>query len=144
MKRSLFALAAITLVPLAAPAAFAAPAAASAEAEDARLTAFLDKEFAADLKLRPQLATRLGIKDGIDRWDDTTAAGQLKRLQARRASAARMKAGFSRASLSATGKANYDMWLVELERLELQYKFRRYQPPFYSTLIPPTRSCPTS
>lgn len=134
MKRSLLAIAAVAFVPLAAPTVLAAPAADSAKADDARLTAFLDKEFAADLKLRPQLATRLGIKDGNGRWDDTTAAGQLARLQARRASAARMKAAFGRASLSVTGKANYDMWLVELERLELQYKFRRYQPPFYSTL----------
>ncbi len=134
MKRSLLAVAAVALVPLTAPAVLAAPPAVSAEAEDARLTAFLDKEFAADLKLRPQLATRLGIKDGIDRWDDTTADGQLARLQARRVSAARMKAAFNRTGLSATGKANYDMWLVELERLELQFKFRRYQPPFYSTL----------
>ena len=134
MKRSLLAIAAIALVPLAAPSVIAAPAAASAEAQDARLTTFLDKEFTDELKLRPQLATRLGIKEGIDRWDDTTAAGQLKRLQVRRASAARMKAAFNRAALSPVGKANYDMWLVELDRLELQYKFRRYQPPFYSTL----------
>ncbi|MCW1403893.1 DUF885 domain-containing protein [Novosphingobium sp. MW5] len=134
MSRLLLSVAAFALVPLASVPVIAAPAAASAEAEDARLTAFLDKEFAEDLKLRPQLATRLGLKDGIDRWDDTTAAGQLKRLQSRRASVARMKAAFNRASLSATGKANYDMWIVELERLELQFKFRRYQPPFYSTL----------
>lgn len=134
MSRLLLSVAAFALVPLTAVPVIAAPAAVSAEAEDARLTAFLDKEFAADLKLRPQLATRLGLKDGIDRWDDTTAAGQLKRLQARRMSVARMKAAFNRANLSATGKANYDMWIVELERQELQYRFRRYQPPFYSTL----------
>ena len=134
MSRLLLSVAAFALVPLAAVPVIAAPAAVSAEAEDARLTAFLDREFAADLKLRPQLATRLGLKDGIDRWDDTTAAGQLKRLQARRMSVARMKAAFNRANLSATGKANYDMWIVELERQELQYRFRRYQPPFYSTL----------
>lgn len=134
MSRLLLSVAAFALVPLAAVPVIAAPAAVSAEAEDARLTAFLDREFAADLKLRPQLATRLALKDGIDRWDDTTAAGQLKRLQARRMSVARMKAAFNRANLSATGKANYDMWIVELERQELQYRFRRYQPPFYSTL----------
>lgn len=134
MSRLLLSVAAFALVPLTAVPVIAAPAAVSAEAEDARLTAFLDREFAADLKLRPQLATRLGLKDGIDRWDDTTAAGQLKRLQARRMSVARMKAAFNRANLSATGKANYDMWIVELERQELQYRFRRYQPPFYSTL----------
>ena len=37
-----------------------APATAPANAEDARLRAFLDAEFAQDLKLRPQLASRLG------------------------------------------------------------------------------------
>jgi hypothetical protein len=37
---------------------------AAANGEDARLTTFLDAEFAQDLKLRPQLATRLGMKEG--------------------------------------------------------------------------------
>ena len=40
--------------------------AVAASTEDARLTAFLDTEFAQELKKRPQLATRLGIKDGQD------------------------------------------------------------------------------
>ncbi|HEY7006264.1 MAG TPA: DUF885 domain-containing protein [Sphingomicrobium sp.] len=110
-----------------------APAAA-ANSEDARLTAFLDKEFADDLKLRPQLATRLGIKEGEDRLDDTSDAGDLKRLEARRASVARMKAQFDRAKLSPKGQTNYDIWETELQRMELQYKYRRYQPPFYSFL----------
>ena len=63
--------AAVAAVPQTA-AVVARPAAASAaaNAEDARLTAFLDVEFAQDLKLRPQLATRLGIKEGEDRLDD--------------------------------------------------------------------------
>jgi len=111
-----------------------AAAAVSANAEDARLTAFLDVEFAQDLKLRPQLATRLGIKQGEDRLDDISDAGQLQRLEARRASVARMKAQFDRAKLSAAGQTNYDIWETELQRMELQYKYRRYQPPFYSFL----------
>ena len=110
-----------------------APAAA-ASTEDARLTAFLDAEFAQDLKLRPQLATRLGMKEGNDRLDDISDAGQLQRLEARRASVARMKAQFDRPKLSASGQTNYDIWDAELQRAELQYKFRRYQPPFYSFL----------
>jgi len=110
-----------------------APAAA-ASTEDARLTAFLDAEFAQDLKLRPQLATRLGMKEGNDRLDDISDAGQLQRLEARRASVARMKAQFDRSKLSASGQTNYDIWDAELQRAELQYKFRRYQPPFYSFL----------
>jgi len=102
--------------------------------EDARFTAFLDQEFAGELKLRPQLATRLGLKDGEDRLDDISDAGQLERLAWRRASVARMKAEFSRDRLSPEARANYDIWALELERAELSYRFRRYQPPFYSFL----------
>ena len=111
-----------------------APTVAPAASEDARLTAFLDAEFAQDLKLRPQLATRLGIKEGEDQLDDISDAGQLRRLEARRASVARMKSQFDRSKLSPVGQTNYDIWATELERAELQYKFRRYQPPFYSFL----------
>jgi uncharacterized protein (DUF885 family) len=107
---------------------------AAANAEDARLTAFLDREFAEDLKLRPQLATRLGIKEGEDRLDDISDAGELRRLEARRASVARMKAQFDRRKLSPKGQTNYDIWETELQRMELEYKYRRYQPPFYSFL----------
>ena len=139
MRRSArFALAASVMlaVPLSA-ALFARPvptAKNTATAEDQRLTAFLDAEFAQDLKLRPQLATRLGIKDGEDRLDDISDAGQLQRLEARRASVARMKAQFDRSKLSSAAQTNYDIWETELQRLELQYKYRRYQPPFYSFL----------
>jgi len=110
------------------------PPAATQVTEDARLTQFLDAEFARDLKMRPQLATRLGIKEGEDRLDDISDAAQLQRLEARRASVARMKARFDRSKLSPKGQTNYDIWITELERMELQYKYRRYQPPFYSSL----------
>jgi uncharacterized protein (DUF885 family) len=110
------------------------PAAATENAEDARLTQFLDAEFARDLQFSPQLATRLGMKEGEDRLDDISDAGQLRRLQARRASVARMKARFDRSKLSPKGQTNYDIWETELQRMELEYKFRRYQPPFYSFL----------
>jgi uncharacterized protein (DUF885 family) len=134
--RSLFVAAAVVAVsPAVMVAAQPAPATApTANAEDARLTAFLDAEFAQDLKLRPQLATRLGIKEGEDRLDDISDAGQLQRLEARRASVARMKAQFDRSRLSPKGQVNYDIWETELQRMELQYKYRRYQPPFYSFL----------
>jgi len=109
-------------------------AAATQNAEDARLTAFLDAEFAKDLKMRPQLATRLGLKEGEDKLDDISDAAELKRLQARRASVARMKAEFDRAKLSPKGQTNFDIWETEFQRMELQYKYRRYTPPFYSFL----------
>ena len=103
-------------------------------ADDARLTAFLNSEFDQDVRLRPQLATRLGLKEGEDQLDDISDAGQLKRLEARRASVARMKSQFDRSRLSTAAQTNYDIWETELQRMELQYKYRRYQPPFYSFL----------
>ena len=113
-----------------------APAVAFAPvvSEDARFTDFLDGEFAQEIQLRPQLATRLGLKDGQDRLDDISDAGLLKRLAWRRDSVAKMKAQFDRSKLSATAQANFDIWSQELDRAELTYKYRRYQPPFYSFL----------
>jgi uncharacterized protein (DUF885 family) len=136
LRHLLVAVAAIAAVgqPITVSAQPTAPAAATQNAEDARLTAFLDAEFAKDLKTRPQLATRLGIKEGEDKLDDISDAAQLQRLQARRASVARMKAQFDRSKLSPKGQTNYDIWITELQRMELQYKYRRYSPPFYSFL----------
>jgi uncharacterized protein (DUF885 family) len=131
----LLAAAAVVLVPEAAiVSAQPAPAAAAAQSEDARLTAFLDKEFDAQLKFRPQLATRLGLKEGEDKLDDISAAGELRELQALRDSVARMKAQFDRDKLSSAGRTNYDIYVTQLERAELRYKYRKYQPPFYSFL----------
>lgn len=107
---------------------------APALAEEAGLTAFLDAEFAQELKLRPQLATRLGNPEGADRLDDLSDAGLLKRLEWRRASVTRMKQQFDRAKLSSEEQVNYDIWALELDRAELTYKYRAYTPPFYSFL----------
>ena len=110
------------------------PAATPAPADDARLYAFLDKEFAEELRDRPQLATQLGLKDGQDRLDDLSEAAALRRLEWRRASVARMKAGFDRAKLSPDAQVNYDIWALELDRAELSYRYRLQAPPFYSFL----------
>ena len=136
MKQTAFFLAvtAVLVMPLSAPTLAQPAAVAPAASQDARLTAFLDAEFAEDLKLRPQLATRLGLKDGEDRLDDISDAAQLQWLEARRASVARMKTEFDRGKLAAKGQSNFDIWQTELKRMELQYRYRRYQPPFYSFL----------
>ncbi len=118
-----------------ASAVLAQPAAvATANSEDARLTAFLDQEFDAQLKFRPQLATRLGLKEGEDRLDDISDAAELRDLEAMRDSVARMKAQFDRSKLSSAGQTNYDIYETELQRAELRYKYRLYSPPFYSFL----------
>jgi uncharacterized protein (DUF885 family) len=132
--RWLLVAAAIVVVPEAAIVSAQPAPVAVANSEDARLTAFLDKEFDSQLKSRPQLATRLGLKEGEDRLDDISDAAQLKQLEAMRDSVARMKAQFDRNKLSASGQTNYDISETELERAELRYKYRKYQPPFYSFL----------
>jgi uncharacterized protein (DUF885 family) len=117
-----------------APAATAVVQQAGPVNEDARLTTFLDAQFAQELKFRPQLATRLGMKDGEDRLDDISDAAERQQLDWRRGSVAAMKAQFDRGKLSREGQVNYDIWALELDRAALGYKFRSYRPPFYSFL----------
>lgn len=120
------------------------PASASVPvpAEDARLYAFLDREFAEEVRERPQLATRLGMKDGQDRLDDISDAAALRRLEWRRGSVARMKAAFDRTKLSPDAQVNYDIWALELDRAELSHHFRLQSPPLYSYLRPTTSQLP--
>jgi uncharacterized protein (DUF885 family) len=134
-------LASASVVPAAEPAPVPASAVAAAS-EDASLVSFLDAAFAKELVLRPQLATRLGLKTGNDRWDDTSEAGERKLIAMRRASVAAMKKRFDRTRLSPDGQVNYDMWTDDLARMELQAKYRRYQPPLYSTLYPTNTQLP--
>ncbi|MEY4851185.1 MAG: hypothetical protein RLZZ331_2189 [Pseudomonadota bacterium] len=116
------------------PAVAQAPVAAVAQAEDAKLTAFLDAEFAEYVKSQPQLATRLGIKAGGDKWNDTSDAAADAQVAWRQASAARMKATIDRAKLSGEAQVNYDIWALEAERAAMGNANRVYSPPFYSRL----------
>jgi uncharacterized protein (DUF885 family) len=136
MRKSFWLRAAAALTPsvslfltAAAPAQQIAPA-----TEDSRLYAFLDQEFAVQLRQQPQLATRLGMKEGQDKLDDISDAAELRELEWRRASVARMKAQFDRTKLSPEAQINYDIWALELDRAELGYRYRRFAPPFYSFL----------
>jgi uncharacterized protein (DUF885 family) len=134
MNRALAAVLGLSL--LAAPAgavlAFAGPAAAqppssgqAAEAE--RLRVFLDGEYAEGLRFSPQQSSSFGSKEGLDRLNDLSDAADLRRLEWRRGSVARLKAMFQRDRLPLEGKISYDMWLDELDSAELAYKFRDYE-----------------
>jgi len=110
------------------------PAVVTAQTEDARLTRFLDAEFAEYVKTQPQLATRLGLKHGGDKWNDISDAAADAQVAWRKASVARMKAQFDRAKLSPEGQVNYDIWALEADRAEQANRFRSFRPPFYSRL----------
>ena len=105
-----------------------------AASEDARLTAFLDAEFSEFLKTQPQVATRLGMKEGGDRWNDIGDKAAADMVKWRQASVARMKATFNRADLSPEARVNYDIWELEAERAVIGQENRMYRPPFYSRL----------
>jgi uncharacterized protein (DUF885 family) len=136
MKREwIFGVAAsVLLAPLPAGMASAQVRLAVATSEDARLTTFLDSQFAEELTRKPQLATRLGSKEGQDRLNDISDSAERRMLEWRRGSVAKMRAAFDRMKLSPEAKVNYDIWALELDRAELSYKYRIYQPPFYSFL----------
>ena len=102
--------------------------------EDARLTAFLDAEFGEYLKQQPQLATRLGITDGGDRWNDISDTAAAVQLEWRKASVARMKSQFDRAALSPEAQVNFDIWALEADRAVMAQANRVFRPPFYSRL----------
>lgn len=136
IRTSLFALGlglAWPVLPVAAQAPPQVLAAATAS-EDAKLTAFLDAEFAEWVKGQPQLATRLGLKTDADKWNDISDAAADAQVNWRQASVARMKASIDRARLSAEGQVNYDIWALEAERAALSNANRVYRPPFYSRL----------
>jgi uncharacterized protein (DUF885 family) len=112
--------------------AFAAPkpahhaAAKPDQAEAARLTTFLDAEYQASLLASPQQATLMGSKVGQDKLNDLSEAEELRRLEWRRDSVARMKAQFHRDRLPLEARISWDIWQQELDAAELAYKFRRY------------------
>lgn len=108
--------------------------AAVPETEDVRLTAFLDAEFNEYLKQQPQVATRLGIKEGGDRWNDISDEAAADQVAWRKASVARMKASFNREALSPEAQVNYDIWALEADRAVIAEANRVYRPPFYSRL----------
>jgi uncharacterized protein (DUF885 family) len=86
------------------------------------------------VKTQPQLATRLGIKAGGDKWNDISDAAADAQVAWRQASVARMKAMIDRTKLSGEGQVNYDIWALEAERAAMQNANRVYRPPFYSRL----------
>ena len=128
------ALFAAAVLPATTASAQAALARAPSPSPDAQLTTFLDTAFAEFVKMQPQLATRLGIQDGGDRWNDISNEAAAAQLKWRQASVKRMTSRFDRATLSPEAQVNYDIWALEGERAALTFANRVYRPPFYSRL----------
>lgn len=97
------------------------------EQETARLTAWLDEQFARELDFSPLRKTQLGDKSDQSKLDDFSEAAAAAQLQWRRESVAQMQREFDYDALTDDGKLSYDMWVINLERDEEQARFQRYQ-----------------
>ena len=102
----------------------AAPAAANAASEDARLTAFLDAAFDKSVELSPESMTALGIKRDYGKLDDYTPAAQTRALALLRAQVAEMKRDFDPAKLGPEGRLSYRLFEASLARAEESERWR--------------------
>lgn len=116
--------AAPALVSNAAPQADAA--AADTRAEDARLNAFLDAAFDANVALSPESQTALGLKTNYDKLDDYSRAEGAKRMAMAEATLKQMRAQFDPAKLGPQARLSYRLFETQVERSRVSFQFRDY------------------
>ncbi len=104
----------------------AGPVAADTRAEDARLNAFLDTAFDANVALSPETQTALGLKTNYDKLDDYTRASGDKRMAMAEATLKQMRAKFDPAKLGPQARLSYRLFETQVERSRAAYKFRDY------------------
>src|SRR6185295_1841658 len=95
--------------PPARPASAPAPA-TGPEAEDARLTAFLDAAFDAQISTNPQQLTQLGSRQLYDRLNDYTDAYRARQLALEERQLAELRRRFDPARLSPAGRLSFRMF----------------------------------
>src|SRR5687768_7135904 len=108
-------------------AALGAAPTASAQAQgdlDRQLTAFLDRDYEAELARDPEQLSRLGRKTGNDRLTDRSEAAEARALEARRRSVAEMRRRFDPAKLGEGARTSFEMWALGLERMEEAHRWR--------------------
>jgi uncharacterized protein (DUF885 family) len=134
MRRLLFAslclfFAACSEAPPTAPQATVDPAAllvAETVEESARLTTWLDEQYAQELDFSPMEKTMQGEKTDYDKLDDASEAALDRQMQWRRDSVAALRAQFDYARLDEEAKTSYDLWVYALEQRERAEPFRRH------------------
>jgi uncharacterized protein (DUF885 family) len=99
------------------------------QAEDARLNAFLDAAFDANVALSPETQTALGLKTNYDRLDDYTDAADVRRIALAERQLADMRAHFSPDKLGPQARLSYRLFEMQVERARRQHPFRNYSFP---------------
>jgi uncharacterized protein (DUF885 family) len=96
--------------PAPAPAPPAPAPAAGPEAEDARLTQFLDAAFDAQIATNPQQLTQLGSRQLYDRLNDYTDAYRQRQLALEEGQLAELRRRFDPARLSPAGRVSFRLF----------------------------------
>ncbi len=99
---------------------------ADTQAEDARLTTFLDAAFDASLALSPESQTALGSKVGYDKLDDYTDAADVRRMELAESQLKALRAQFRPDRLGPQARLSYRLFETQVERARRQYAFRDY------------------
>lgn len=110
----------------AAPAPAAAPADAS-QAETARLNAFLQQVWDAEIDAQPQRQTMMGIKKDYGKWNDPSEAAEIAQHNARQKALADMKAQFDYNKLSPDGQMSWRIFESVAAANAAAFEFRDYE-----------------
>ena len=95
-------------------------------AEDARLNAFLDAAFDANVALSPESQTALGLKTGYEKLDDYTDAADVRRMALAERQLADLRVRFAPGRLGPQARLSYRLFETQVERAQRQYPFRSY------------------
>ncbi|QNE07297.1 DUF885 domain-containing protein [Croceicoccus marinus] len=113
--------------PAPAPTAGQPPAAGQpASQEDARLLAFLDAAFDAQVALSPESLTSLGSRQEYDKLDDYTLEADARSLALAEQQLAEMRARFDPAALGPSVRLSYELFERQVERERESARFRAY------------------
>jgi uncharacterized protein (DUF885 family) len=117
------------LLAAAAPALLAQtpPASAAATAaEDARLTAFLDRAWEEQVALSPETQTQLGRKTSYDRLDDYTDAASVRARDLAEAQLKAMRAQFDPTRLGPSARLSYRLFQRQVEQGRESFRWRKH------------------
>ncbi|EMD81804.1 DUF885 domain-containing protein [Pacificimonas flava] len=94
--------------------------------EDARLLAFLDAAFDAQVALSPETLTSLGSQQDYDKLGDYTLESEEKELALAEKQLAEMRARFDPETLGPSARLSYELFEREVERQRESARFRAY------------------
>ena len=103
----------------------AAPTVATA-AEDARLTAFLDRAWEEEVALSPETQTQLGRKTSYDRLDDYTDAASVRARDLAEAQLKAMRAQFDPTRLGPSARLSYRLFQRQVEQGRESFRWRKH------------------